>query len=87
MTTLSLYFFNLLPLPHLDGTELLGVFIESIFMAKQTSFTYDAESLEGRMDTRGSIQTWRERIINVVHCILLGILTLYMFLASTNALR
>ncbi len=90
MITLSLYFFNLLPLPHLDGTELLAVFIESVVVAKQTRFPYDIESQGGRMDTQRSTQPceqWRERIITLVHCALLGTLILYMFLASMNALR
>jgi S2P endopeptidase len=88
MITLSLYFFNLLPLPHLDGTELLAVFIESVVVAEQTRFTYDVESQGGRMDTRTQpCERWRERIITLVHCALLGTLILYMFLASMNALR
>jgi len=87
MVTLSLYFFNLLPLPHFDGTKLLAVFIESV-VAKQTRFTYDIESQGGRMDLLTQpCERWRDRIIELVHCALLGTLTLYMFFASMNALR
>ena len=88
MVTLSLYFFNLLPLPHFDGTKLLAVFIESVVVAKQTRFTYDIESQGGQMDPHTqACERCRERIITLVHCVLLGTLILYMFLASMNALR
>jgi len=47
MATLSLYLFNLLPLPLLDGTELLEVLIDMIFKDRGDLF-HDIESLDQR---------------------------------------
>jgi membrane-associated protease RseP (regulator of RpoE activity) len=45
MATLSLYLFNLLPLPFLDGTELCKELIDMAF-ERRDAFGYDIESLE-----------------------------------------
>ena len=46
MATLSLYFFNLLPIPHLDGSELLQSFVDLTFDNQRDMFMYDVEALE-----------------------------------------
>jgi len=46
MATLSLYFFNLLPIPHLDGSELLQSFVDLTFNTQRDIFVYDVEALD-----------------------------------------
>jgi len=45
MSTLSLFFFNLLPLPYLDGEMLLRSFLDILFL-KKDDFPYDLDQLE-----------------------------------------
>ncbi|CAA7262563.1 unnamed protein product [Cyclocybe aegerita] len=73
--TLSLYFFNLLPLPHLDGTQLLRAFLDIVLdpRFKEQGFVYDLESLESgaghgsrdRDEYAGirSRKRWKERVV------------------------
>ncbi|PPQ99972.1 hypothetical protein CVT24_009551 [Panaeolus cyanescens] len=46
MATLSLFFFNLLPIPHLDGQELMESALEVAFSLQNDAFIYDIEALE-----------------------------------------
>jgi S2P endopeptidase len=46
MATVSLYFFNLLPFPHLDGQELMESALEMAFSLQSDAFLYDIEALE-----------------------------------------
>jgi S2P endopeptidase len=85
MATLSLYFFNLLPLPHLDGTELLLTILDFLFDRKQEPFIYDVEALEAA-DTPETTRTrrrWKERLGKIISimamsaficCIILGMM-------------
>jgi S2P endopeptidase len=85
MATLSLYFFNLLPLPHLDGTELLLTILDFLFDQKQEPFAYDVEALEAA-DTTETTRTrrkWKERLGKIISimtmsaficCIVLGMM-------------
>ncbi|KAF9561721.1 hypothetical protein CPC08DRAFT_707231 [Agrocybe pediades] len=45
MATISLFFVNLLPLPHLDGAELLRSFLDVLFSDSEP-FTYDMEAMQ-----------------------------------------
>jgi len=46
MATLSLYLFNLLPLPFLDGTQLLDEALDFVFASSPTSSSLDEVDLE-----------------------------------------
>ncbi|KAF9042911.1 hypothetical protein BJ165DRAFT_1348532 [Panaeolus papilionaceus] len=46
MATLSLFFFNLLPFPHLDGQELMESALEIVFSLQSDALLYDIEALE-----------------------------------------
>jgi len=55
MATLSLYVFNLLPLPFLDGTQLLDAVLDFVFGASVSAYSADAvdlEALEGGRSVR-----------------------------------
>jgi S2P endopeptidase len=88
MATLSLYFFNLLPLPHLDGTELLQTILDLLFDRNQEPFVYDLEALETAdpPETRMR-QRWKERLGKIISimtmsvficCIILGMMNLLL---------
>jgi S2P endopeptidase len=85
MATFSLYFFNLLPLPHLDGTELLQTILDFLFDRKEEPFVYDVEALEIADDseTTRTRQRWKQRLGKIISimtmstficCIILGIM-------------
>lgn len=89
MATLSLYFFNLLPLPHLDGTELLLTIFDFLFDGKQEPFVYDVESLEtaDAPETTRTRQRWKQRLGKIIPimtmsvficCIILGMMNLLL---------
>jgi S2P endopeptidase len=90
MATLSLYFFNLLPLPHLDGTELLQTILDLLFDRKQEPFVYDLEALETVVDPPETTRTrrrWKERLGKIISimtmsvficCIILGMMNLLL---------
>ena len=89
MATLSLYFFNLLPLPHLDGTELLQTILDFLFDRKQEPFVYDLEALEtaDAPETTRTRQRWKERLGKIISimtmsvficCIILGMINLLL---------
>ena len=89
MATLSLYFFNLLPLPHLDGTELLLTILDFLFDRKQEPLVYDVEALETEdtPETTRMRRRWKERLgktipimtISVfICCIILGVMNILL---------
>jgi S2P endopeptidase len=53
MATLSLYLFNLLPLPFLDGTQLLETFLLIDSSVTDIADAVDLEALEGGFSRRG----------------------------------
>ena len=72
MATLSLYFFNLLPIPHLDGSELLQSFVELAFDTQRDMLMYDVEALESSGgDYEGSRKSRRRKawIIRCFHVV------------------
>jgi len=87
MATLSLYFFNLLPLPHLDGIELLVTILDFLFDRMQGPVVYDVEALEtaDASQTPRMRQRWKERLGKIIQimtmsvfmcCIILGMMNL-----------
>lgn len=81
---LSLYLFNLLPLPHLDGTKLFEELIDMVFEDGPT-FMYDVESLEHWSQAPTRRGTWRKRVMRLVHSTVAGILLMYVLLVLMNA--
>ena len=79
MATLSLYFFNLLPLPHLDGTELLLTILDFLFDRNQELFVYDVEALETADDPENTRirRRWKERLGKII-----SIMTMSAFICS-----
>ena len=89
MATLSLYFFNLLPLPHLDGTELLLTILDFLFDRKQEPFVYDVEALEitDAPEATRTRRRWKQRLGKIISittmsvficCIILGMMKLLL---------
>jgi S2P endopeptidase len=60
MATLSLYLFNLLPLPFLDGTQLLDAALNFVFRSFSAVEEVDLEALEGG-NGRGRMHGHRSR--------------------------
>jgi len=81
MATLSLYLFNLLPLPYLDGTELCKELIDMAFEDKGDAFVYDTESLEHRLQGPNRGGKWRKRLMKLVHSTVAVILIVYVLFA------
>ena len=89
MATLSLYLFNLLPLPYLDGTELLRANLDMLFEGKTEAAVYDVESLVDGGHAREDVRTRKrlaERIMRVTHYGLGGALLCYILIAIINSL-
>lgn len=89
MATLSLYFFNLLPLPYLDGTELLRAYLDILFEGRTSATVYDVESLVGGGHAQLDVRTRKrltERIMRVTHYGLGGALSCYIPIAIINSL-
>jgi len=85
MATLSLYLFNLLPLPYLDGTELFHELFDMVFEDRGDEFVYDVESLGNRPERPNHRGKWKKRIMRLVHSTLAVILTVYVLLVLMNA--
>ena len=84
MSTFSLYFFNLLPLPYLDGTELLLTILDFLF--DQEPFIYDVEALDitAAPEITRTRRRWKEILGKTIPimtmsaficCIILGMMT------------
>lgn len=88
MATLSLYFFNLLPLPHLDGAELLLTILDFLFDGKQEPFVYDIEALETADDpetTRTRLR-WKQRLGNIISIVTMSVFICCIILGMMNFL-
>jgi S2P endopeptidase len=57
--TLSLFFFNLLPLPYLDGAEVLSALLDRL--PTRPSEDYDLESTDGISQPRND-RRWKQRV-------------------------
>jgi S2P endopeptidase len=81
MAMLSLYLFNLMPLPYLDGTALLKELIDMVLEARGNTFVYDIEAVEHRHDGPNRREKWRKRVMRLVHFTVGVIVALYVLLA------
>ncbi|KAJ7176575.1 hypothetical protein C8R46DRAFT_39915 [Mycena filopes] len=61
MATLSLYLFNLLPLPYLDGSQLVQAVLETTYRAESGFDEYDVEALEAASTPQGGSSRNRRR--------------------------
>ena len=88
MATLSLYFFNLLPLPHLDGTELLLTVLDFLFDRKQESFVYDVEALEtaDAPETTRTRRRWKEQLGKIISIMTISVFLCCIILGMMNHL-
>ncbi|KAJ7489474.1 hypothetical protein FB451DRAFT_1225027 [Mycena latifolia] len=66
MATLSLYLFNLLPLPYLDGSQFVHALLDIVFEAGTGYDEYDVEALEAASTPNPSARRnrgrWKERL-------------------------
>jgi len=88
MATLSLYLFNLLPLPHLDGTELLSSILDSLFDKKQEPFVYDVEALETEdsSETTRVRRRWKQRLSKIISIMTMSMFICCIILGGMNTL-
>lgn len=86
MATLSLYFFNLLPLPNLDGTELLLSNFDILF--DKRPFVYDVEALETQetSETTRMRRRWRQRLSKIIPPMTMTLLICCIILGMMNTL-
>jgi len=86
MATLSLYLFNLLPLPYLDGSKFLDNLLDSVFEDREDFFTYDLESLNREVQAQGRTGSrWKGTIMKIVHVTAVGSIMTCILLALVNA--
>lgn len=89
MATLSLFFFNLLPLPFLDGSELLCALMDLVTDA-ENALSFDVEALElGRAGVRrgrGILQRAKSHIVRYVPYGTLGIVIMSSLSSIANSL-
>ncbi|KAF8191366.1 hypothetical protein BJ912DRAFT_1041697 [Pholiota molesta] len=88
MATLSLYFFNLLPLPHLDGTELLHSLLDWAFEMDNGAVSYNFSALEAGENDREEPRTrrrWKERIMRYTPYAMCGLVICSILLSILNA--
>ncbi|KAJ7040818.1 hypothetical protein C8F04DRAFT_1253726 [Mycena alexandri] len=89
MATLSLYLFNLLPLPYLDGSQFVQALLEMMFQAESGFDEYDVEALEAASTTsqgrsRRSRGGWKERLGKGITIATTCLFVLSALLALTN---
>ncbi|KAF5381612.1 hypothetical protein D9615_005501 [Tricholomella constricta] len=88
MATLSLYFFNLLPLPHLDGLQFLNAMLQMALgdRGDETVDVYDLEALvepsQGRRRSRWA--WWKRTLGRLIPRFTIGLLVVYTLLGVTN---
>jgi S2P endopeptidase len=88
MATLSLYFFNLLPLPHLDGTELLHSLLDWAFEMDNGAVSYNFGALEAGENDREEPRTrrrWKARIMRYTPYAMCGLVICSILLSILNA--
>lgn len=89
MATLSLFFFNLLPIPHLDGSELLQSFLDLAFHTQRNAFTYDVEALESNEgDYEGSRRRrrWKAWIVKCFHVVTTALVASCILITLLNSM-
>ncbi|KAJ6554068.1 hypothetical protein B0H10DRAFT_1848470 [Mycena sp. CBHHK59/15] len=90
MATLSLYLFNLLPLPFLDGSQFVQAMLEMVFEEGTTFDEYDIEALEAASTTtqrpiRRSRARWKERLRRAISMTTSCLFVFSTILALMNA--
>lgn len=75
MATLSLFVFNLLPLPFLDGAQLLNALLD--YVRPVSELGVDEES---GISQRAPAASWKRRFERLVQFGTLGMILLYMLL-------
>jgi len=89
MATLSLFFFNLLPIPHLDGSELLQAFVDMAFNSQRKTFTYDVEALqsnEGDYEGSRKRRKWKAWIIKCLHVVTTALVASCILMTLLNSM-
>jgi S2P endopeptidase len=89
MATLSLFFFNLLPIPYLDGSELLESFVDLAFHTQRDAFTYDVEALESNeRDYEGfrRRRRWKALIVRCFHVVTTALVASYILITLLNSM-
>ncbi|KAJ7254704.1 hypothetical protein B0H12DRAFT_1114912 [Mycena haematopus] len=89
MATLSLYLFNLLPLPYLDGSQFVQARLDMAFEAERGFDEYDVEALEAASIANHGTQRrnrgrWKERLGNGISIATTCLFVLSALLALTN---
>nr|GAT58853.1 ham group protein [Mycena chlorophos] len=86
LATLSLCLFNLLPLPHLDGTQFMQALFDLAYPAGSAYEEYDIDALEaGVGQDRGRRGRWKSRLTKVVPIATSVVFVLSALLALVNA--
>jgi len=89
MATLSLYFFNLLPIPYLDGSELLHSFVDLAFDTQQDVFMYDVEALEsneGNYEGSRKRRRWKAWIVKCFHVVTTALVASCILITLLNSM-
>lgn len=89
MATLSLYLFNLLPLPYLDGSQFVQALLEMVFQGSTRFDEYDVEALEAastanEVRPRRNRERWKERLGRGIPIATTCLFVLSAILALTN---
>ncbi|KAJ7853498.1 hypothetical protein B0H14DRAFT_782643 [Mycena olivaceomarginata] len=89
MATLSLYFFNLLPLPYLDGAQFVQALLDMVFKADTGFDEYDIDALEAASTASHGTQRrdrgrWKERLGKGIPIATTCLFVLSVLLALTN---
>ncbi|KIK63925.1 hypothetical protein GYMLUDRAFT_83340 [Collybiopsis luxurians FD-317 M1] len=87
MATLSLFFFNLLPLPHLDGAQFLATVLE-YFLVPSLELGSTPMDVESGISTsqRSGPSAWRRRLENFVQLFAVWLVVLYILLTAMKLL-
>ncbi|KAJ7083720.1 hypothetical protein B0H15DRAFT_850488 [Mycena belliarum] len=81
MATMSLYLFNLLPLPYLDGAQFIHALSDMTLHAGSAYDEYDIEALAASTSNRGR---WKERLAKSISVATLCLFVLSTILAMTH---
>ncbi|KAF8201041.1 hypothetical protein K438DRAFT_1821267 [Mycena galopus ATCC 62051] len=89
MATLSLYLFNLLPLPYLDGSQFVQALLGMAFQVDTGFDEYDVDALEAASTTNRSERRnrgrWKESLAKGISIVTTCFFVLSVLLALTNA--
>lgn len=88
MATLSLYIFNMLPLPHLDGSQFLKTILQ--LSSDDVDMERDEYDLEALQDTHYQVRRrrvrWKERVPRYIPKITTGLFVFCVCLGVIDAL-